>query len=406
MSFDPAAVRRDFPLLDPARNGGRLHYLDNAATAQIPLPVLATIRRHELSSRANVHRSVHRLAEAATRAYEGARTTMAGYVNAARREEIVFTSGTTAAINLVAHSFGARLAPGDEVLVSLLEHHSNIVPWQQLRDRQGIVLKAIPVTADGRLDLDRLEDLVGPRTRLLALTHASNVTGAVTDVARVVQAARAVGAEVLLDGAQMAPHGPLDVQALGVGFYAFSGHKMFGPNAIGVLWGRHDLLMAMPPFLGGGEMISHVTLERTEYARPPMRFEAGTPPIAPAVGLAAAADWLRARDLAGAEAHMAGLCRRLIAGLGGVDRVRVIGPADLRHRLPVVAFTVDGVHPHDVSQLLDSRGVMVRGGHHCAEPLAEALDIAGTTRAALALYNDATDVDALVDGVREVTRIL
>ncbi|MEC9347658.1 MAG: SufS family cysteine desulfurase [Pseudomonadota bacterium] len=406
MSFDPAAVRRDFPLLDPARHGGRIHYLDNAATAQVPLPVLDAVRRHETASRANVHRSVHRLAEAATRAFEGARVTMARYLNAARREEIVFTSGTTAAINLVAHSYGARMKPGDEVLVSLMEHHSNIVPWQMLRDRQGIVLKAIPVTQDGRLDLDRLDELVTERTRLIAVTHASNVTGAVTDVARVVAAARAVGAEVLLDGAQMAPHGPLDVQALGVGFYACSGHKMFGPNAIGVLWGRFDLLKSMPPFLGGGEMISHVTLEKTEYARPPMRFEAGTPPIAPAIGMAAAADWLSGQDLAGAEAHMVGLAGRLIDGLGGLDRVRVVGPSGLQQRLPVVAFTVDGVHPHDVSQLLDSRGVMVRGGHHCAEPLAEALGVCGTTRAALALYNDQADVDALLDGVRQVTKIL
>ncbi len=406
MAFDVAAVRAQFPILNHTADGRPpLHYLDNGATAQMPDAVLAAMQAHETTARSNVHRSVHRLAEAATRAYEGARQTMAQYVGAAA-EEIVFTSGTTAAINLVAHCFGARLQAGDEVLVSVLEHHSNIVPWQMLRDRSGIVLKALPATEDGCIDLDRLDDLVTPRTRLIALTHAANVTGAVTDVARVVEAAQSVGAEVLLDGAQMVPHGPLDVTALGVGFYCFSGHKMFGPNGIGVLRGRSDLLADMPPFMGGGEMIAHVSLDRTRYAEPPMRFEAGTPPITPAIGMAAAAEWLTGQDLAGAEAHLAALTAQAIDGLSAMQGISVIGPSGSQARLPVISFTMDPLHPHDVAQILDSHGVAVRGGHHCAQPFMDSRDIAGTVRASLALYNDADDIDALLHGLEQVRALL
>lgn len=406
MAFDVAAVRAQFPILNQRADGlPPLHYLDNGATAQMPDAVLAAMQAHETTARSNVHRSVHRLAEAATRAYEGARQTMAQFVGAAA-EEIVFTSGTTAAINLVAHCFGARLQAGDEVLVSVLEHHSNIVPWQMLRERSGIVLKALPATGDGRIDLDRLEDLVTPRTRLIALTHAANVTGAVTDVARVVEAAQTVGAEVLLDGAQMVPHGPLDVTALGVGFYCFSGHKMFGPNGVGVLWGRSDLLADMPPFMGGGEMIAHVSLDRTRYAEPPMRFEAGTPPITPAIGLAAAAEWLTGQDLAGAETHMATLTAQAMDGLSAMEGVSVIGPSGSQARLPVISFTMDPLHPHDVAQILDGHGVAVRGGHHCAQPFMDSRDIAGTVRASLALYNDTDDIHALLHGLEQVRALL
>ncbi len=406
MAFDVAAVRAQFPILNHTADGRPpLHYLDNGATAQMPDAVLAAMQAHETTARSNVHRSVHRLAEAATRAYEGARQTMAQYVGAAA-EEIVFTSGTTAAINLVAHCFGARLQAGDEVLVSVLEHHSNIVPWQMLRERSGIVLKALPATEDGCIDLDRLDDLVTPRTRLIALTHAANVTGAVTDVARVVEAAQSVGAEVLLDGAQMVPHGPLDVTVLGVGFYCFSGHKMFGPNGIGVLRGRSDLLADMPPFMGGGEMIAHVSLDRTRYAEPPMRFEAGTPPITSAIGMAAAAEWLTGQDLAGAEAHLAALTAQAIDGLSAMQGISVIGPSGSQARLPVISFTMDPLHPHDVAQILDSHGVAVRGGHHCAQPFMDSRDIAGTVRASLALYNDADDIDALLHGLEQVRALL
>jgi cysteine desulfurase / selenocysteine lyase len=394
MPFDAAATRAQFPLL--ARSG--LHYLDSGATSQMPQAVLDAVVRFETTSRANVLRSVHRLAEAATDAYEGARRDIAGYLNVAD-DEIVFTSGTTAGINLVARSFGDGLQPGDEIVVSLMEHHANFVPWQMLRDRHGIVLKILPLTGDGRLDLGALARTVTPRCRLIALTHASNVTGAVTDVAPVVAAARAVGAKVLLDGAQRLPHGPVDLKALDVDFYAFSSHKMFGPTGVGVLWARKALLEAMPPFLGGGEMIRTVTLERTIWADVPHKFEAGTPPIAQAVGLGAAVRWLRTLDWPSVSAHEMRLTQRLLDGLGQVKGTRVVGPTGLQGRIPVVSFDIDGAHPHDICQILDGYGVALRGGHHCAQPLMDHLGLAGTTRASLALYNNDADIDALLKGL-------
>lgn len=407
MSFDPHAVRAEFPLLRH-NHEPPLHYLDNAATAQVAAPVLEAIQAHETTSRANVLRGVHRLAEAATEAYGAARETVARHLNAADPDEIVFTSGCTAALNLVAHAFGATLAAGDEVVISELEHHSNIVPWQMLRDRTGIGLRVIPLTEAGQLDLTALPDIVGSRTRLIAVTHASNVTGALTEVGPVVDAARAVGARVLLDGAQHVPHARVDVQALGVDFYCFSGHKVFGPNGIGVLWGRGELLADLPPFLGGGEMIRRVSLEETSWAAPPQRFEAGTPPIAQAVGLGAALHWLGQHDIDAAGRHLEALTRRLVEGLDrlGTERVRVLGPGSGEARGPLVAFDVPGAHPHDIAQLLDARGVAVRGGHHCAQPLMDAYDLAGTTRASLALYNDATDVDAFLAALEEALRKL
>jgi cysteine desulfurase/selenocysteine lyase len=409
-AFDPTALKPRFPILAQRIGANPLHYLDNAATAQVPTDVLEAMHAHETTARANVHRSVHTLAERATQAYEAARETMATFLNAKRPEEVVFTSGATAAINLVANAFGATLATGDEVLISAIDHHSNIVPWQMLRDRAGIVLKPVRATADGRLDVHHLSSLAGPRTRLIAVTHASNVTGAVTPVAEVVAIARSVGARVLLDGCQMAPHGPLDVQALGVDFYALSGHKMFGPNGIGALWAPFELLESLPPFLGGGEMIRTVTLERTIYAKPPMRFEAGTPPIAQAVGLAAAARFLSTLDITAVETHLSRLAGRVLDGLaaldGGRGRIRVIGPEGLQGRLPVISFDIAGAHPHDICQILDEHGVALRGGHHCAQPLMEHFDLAGTTRASLALYNDDADVDALLVGLDDALRRL
>ena len=403
MAFDAAALRAEFPIFAGA---APLHYLDNAATSQTPRAVLDAVAAHEATARANVLRGVHRLAERATAAYAEARRRVARYIGAADPAEVVFTGGTTAAINLVAHAFGAGLRPGDEVVVSGLEHHSNIVPWQLLRDRAGVALKALPVTDDGRIDLSALDSLVGPATRLVAVAHVSNVTGAVCDASAVAAAARRVGARVLLDGAQAVPHGPVDVAALGADFYAFSGHKMFGPNGVGVLWARRELLESMPPFMGGGEMIGAVTLERSTWAEVPHRFEAGTPPIAQAVGLGAAAEWITALDRAAAGAHAAGLAERLLAGLAERPWVRVIGPADMRGRAPVVSFDVDGVHPHDVCAVLDSRGVAVRGGHHCAQPLMDRFGLAGATRASLAFYNAAEDVDALLAGLDEAARTL
>ncbi len=403
MPFDVATVRPQFPVLNREFDGVPLHYLDSAASAQIPQSVIDAVAHHDAARRANVLRGVHRLAEEATQAYEDARRVVARYLNANRPEEVIFTSGTTAGINLVAHSCGDQLKAGDEIVVSDLEHHSNIVPWQLLRDRRAIVLKPLPPTADGRIDLASIDEIVTDRCRLIALTHVSNVTGAVTDVARVVEAAARVGAKVLLDGAQRAPHGPLDVQALGVDFYAFSGHKAFGPNGIGALWVRWSILESLPPFLGGGEMIRQVSFERTTYADPPHRFEAGTPPIAQAVGLAAALDWISALDSEGTQAHLKALTARILDGLATLDRgrgiVRPFGPEGLQERLPVVSFVVDGAHPHDICQILDAHGCALRGGHHCAQPLMDHFDIVGTSRASLAPYNDEGDIDAMLDGL-------
>jgi cysteine desulfurase/selenocysteine lyase len=405
MSFDVAAVRARFPMLVRPPDGRALHYLDNAATSQVPQLVVDAVDGYETGARANVRRGVYRLAERATEAYEAARRSVAGYLGVGAGE-VIFTSGATAALNLVAHAFGDTLAAGDEVVISEAEHHSNIVPWQMLRDRRGVVLKVLPVTDEGRLDISALDGVVTPRCRLIAVTHVSNVTGAVTDVAAIVDAAGAVGARVLLDGAQRTPHGPLDLPALGVDFYAFSGHKMFAPTGIGVLWARRDVLEAMPPFLGGGEMIRNVSFERTTYAPPPHKFEAGTPPIAQAIGLGAACDWLTGFDWPAISAHELRLTQRLLDGLDRFEGVRVIGPADLQDRVGVISFDLAGAHPHDVCQILDGHGVAVRGGHHCAQPLVERFGLAGTTRASIAFYNDDADIDALFDGLEQAARVL
>ena len=407
MSFDPARFRALFPIFQAAFDGPALHYLDSGASAQVPQHVIDAVAHQDSTARANVKRGVHRLAEAATEAYETARLSAARYLNAPSPREVVFTGGTTGAINLVARAFGDTLGEGDEVLLSMLEHHSNIVPWQLLQMRRGIRIAVIPAAPDGRLDLDQLDRLVTPRTRLIAVTHCSNVTGALTDLPRIVDAARSVGARVLVDGAQRAPHGPVDVQALGVDFYAFSGHKAFGPNGIGVLWGRAQLLEAMPPFLGGGEMISHVSFEGSSWAPIPNKFEAGTPPIAPAVGLGAALDWLAGLDWTAILAHELRLTGRILDGLSTIPGCHLLGPAGLQQRLGVVSFALDGLHPHDVCQFVDAtHGVALRGGHHCAQPLMESCGLVGTVRASLAPYNDDGDVDALLDGLAHAIRQL
>ena len=397
--FDIAGLRAEFPILGERINGAPLHYLDNGATSQTPTAVLDAVATHETAARANVLRGVHTLAERATEAFENARKDVACYVGAPDSDELIFTGGTTSGINLVANAYGALLSEGDEIVISMLEHHSNIVPWQLLRERRGIVLNTLPATEDGRIDLDHLAETVTEKTRLIAMTHVSNVTGAVTDVARIVDAAGAVGAKVLLDGAQAVPHGPIDVAALGIDFYAFSGHKMFAPNGIGGLWAKRELLDQMPPFMGGGEMIRSVTMEKTSYAPPPHKFEAGTPPIAQAVGLAAAARWAMALDDGAVTAHVNRLMGRILEGLGARDAIRIIGPEGLQGRAPVISFYIDNVHPHDVCTILDSHGVALRGGHHCAQPLMDHFDLAGTTRASLACYNDDADVDALLAGI-------
>lgn len=407
-AFDTAALRAQYPILRQGLGDGRaLHYLDNGATGQMPQAVLDAIVAHETTARANVKRSVHTLAERATAAYDDARDTVAAYLRVPARE-VVFTAGATMAINLVAHSFGSLLKPGDAIAVSELEHHANLLPWQMLAQRQGLRLVRLPATDDGRLDVEALPRLLDPGVKLVAITHASNVTGAITPVAAVVAAARASGARVLLDGAQMAPHGPLDVPALDCDFYILSGHKLGAPNGIGVLWARTELLEAMPPFLGGGEMIRSVTFERSTYARPPQRFEAGTPPIMPAVGLAAACRFLGSIDAAAAEANLVRLTGKLIGGLRDVahNRLRLIGPADLAERLALVSFTIEGTHPHDLCQILDRHGVALRGGHHCAQVLHERFGIAGSARASLAAFNDDDDIDACLRGLDDAMRIL
>lgn len=404
MSFDAAALRSEFPLFAAAT--APLHYLDSAATSQIHRAALDALVRHEIATRANVMRGTYRLAEAATDAYENARAQAARFLNAADADEIVFTGGATAALNLVAHAFGATLRPGDEIIVSLAEHHSNFVPWQMLRERAGITLKFLPLTADGRINTGALPALVTPRCRLLAVTHCSNVTGAVTDVAAVVAAARAVGARVLLDGAQQVQHGPVDVQSLGVDFYAFSGHKCYGPGGVGVLWGRAEALAALPPFLGGGGMVGEVTPEAVTFAPPPRRFEAGTPPIAQAVGLGAALDWMRGLPWQAIHAHEQALLHRLLDGLATLPQVRVLGPTDAAARAPIVAFDVAGLHPHDVCQVLDRHGVALRGGHHCAQPLMRHFGVDGANRASIAPYTTAADIDALLAGLADAIRVL
>jgi cysteine desulfurase/selenocysteine lyase len=397
-----ASLREEFPLLAAAPE---LHYLDSAATSQIHRLALDAVVRHETASRANVSRGTHRLAEAADRAYEQARSSAARFLNAATPDEIVFTSGATSSLNLVAHAFGSTLRAGDRVVISVAEHHSNFVPWQQLRERTGIELALIPISPSGELDLAALPELIDGTCRLVAVTQCSNVTGAWTDVPEIVAAARKVGARVLLDGAQAVQHGPQDVRALGADFYAFSGHKCFGPGGVGVLWGREKLLAALPPFMSGGGMVGEVSPELTTWAAPPQRFEAGTPPIAQAVGLAAALDWMMALDWAAIHACEGRLCTRLVEGLQRIPGLRLLGP-ESGPRAPIVSFDIPGLHPHDICQVLDAHQLALRGGHHCAQPLMVALGVEACSRASIALYNDEADIAALLDGLQAVLREL
>jgi cysteine desulfurase/selenocysteine lyase len=403
VSFDPTALRRQFPLL---AGDARLHYLDNAATAQLHQTVLERLIAHATRTRANVQRGSYPLAEAASEAYANARESARRFLNAARAEEVVFTSGTTASINVFAQAFGARLAPADEIVISAAEHHSNFVPWQLLRDRSGARLRMLPLTRDGRIDLARLADFVTARCKLIAITHCSNVTGALTDLAAVRRAARAVGARVLVDGAQAAQHGAVDVQALDVDAYAFSGHKCFGPNGVGVLWVRAELLETLPPAFAGGGMVERVSLEETTFAELPARFEAGTPPIAQAVGLGAALDWMMTLPWDAIRAHEERLTRRLLGTLGEMDDVTILGPRDLHARLPIIAFNLRDIHPHDLTQVLCDYGLCLRGGHHCAQPLHAAFGLEVSVRASFAPYNDDADIDALLEGLAAARSIL
>jgi len=398
-------LRRHFPIFRHVEQP--FHFLDNAATGQICEAAAEALLHFETRARANVKRGVYRLADRATAAFDAARATMARYIGETEKNSVVFTSGATAALNIVAHGLAARLRSGDEILLTTLEHHSNIVPWQLAAEARGAVLKAIPVTDEGRLDLDQLDRLVGPKTRIIAATHVSNVTGAVTDLQRLRAAADSVDAVLVVDGAQRAPHGPIDVKSLGCDLYAFSAHKMFAATGAGVLWGKPELLESFAPLLGGGEMIKHVTFEKTSFAPPPHRFEAGTPPIGAVLAMAAAADWLATLDWRMLAEHELTLTARLLDGLQTLNGIRIIGPSGLQQRLGVVSFEVDGVHAHDICQLADQlEGVALRGGHHCCQPLMARFATDATARASLAPYNDSADIDALVRGLDRTIRLL
>jgi len=393
-------VRAQFPALGQTVHGKPLVYLDSAASAQKPLAVLDAMRAFDSHDYANVHRGVHALSQRATEAFEAARHVVARWINAPAADEVVFVRGATEAINLVAHSFlQPRLRAGDEVLVSAMEHHANIVPWQLVCTPAGARLRVMPISDDGLLDLDALPDLLTPRTRMLAITQASNVLGTVNDVAAVVRLAHARGVPVLVDGAQAVAHLPVDVQALGCDFYVFSGHKLYGPSGIGVLWGRTEWLAAMPPYQGGGDMIRSVTFESSRFADPPARFEAGTPHISGAIGLAAAMDFLRTLGWEGIAAHereLLDLAQRELCTLPGL---RIYGTAP--DKIGVIAFNVQGVHAHDLGTIADAQGVALRAGHHCAMPLMQRYGVAAMARASLAIYNDASDIHALVAAVRK-----
>lgn len=402
-AFDPEVVRADFPALHQEVNGHPLAYLDNAATTQKPRPVIEAVERFYTRDCSNIHRGVHTLSERATSAFEEARRTAAGFLGAPDPSEIVFTRGTTESINLVARGFVLpRLAPGDEVVVSWMEHHSNIVPWQIVCGEAGATLRAVPIDDRGVMDLAALDEALSERTRMVALGHISNALGTVNPIRDVVELAHARGVPVLVDGAQAAPHVPIDVTALGCDFYAFSAHKMFGPSGVGVLWGASEHLKDMAPLLGGGAMIRKVSFEGTTYAQPPSRFEAGTPNIEGVVGLAAAVDYLSSVDpspgRAALAAHERALLEHACEELGAIRGLRLIGTAPEREA--IVSFTVEGIHPHDLGTILDGRGVAIRAGHHCAQPVMERFGVPATARASFALYNTHAEVEALAAAVR------
>lgn len=396
MAFDVEAVRAQFPILSRQVNGKPLIYLDSAASAQKPRAVIDAMTAVMEGSYSNVHRGLHTLANETTDAYEAARKSVAKFINAGE-DEIVFTKGGTEAINLVAAGLGASLVPGDEILLTVMEHHANIVPWHFLRERKGVVLKFVPVLDDGTLDLAAIPDLLTERTKVVALTQMSNVLGTINPVAEIARMAHDAGAKVLVDGCQGVVHLDIDVKALDVDYYVFSSHKLYGPTGIGVLYGKRAALADLPPYQGGGEMIGEVRLEAITYADPPHRFEAGTPPIIEAIGLGAAIEWLNTIDRKAAAEHEARLYARVREGLKGYNWLRVIGEAPGKGA--IMAFTVDGAHAHDVAQILDRYGVAVRAGTHCAEPLMRRFGLTASARASFALYNTEGEADAFVDAL-------
>jgi len=402
--WDVERIRKDFPILNQEVHGRPLVYLDNAATTQKPHAVIEALERYYATDNANVHRGVHLLSERATQAYEGTRSRIRRFLNAAEDREIVFVRGTTEAINLVAQTYGRRMVgPGDEILITALEHHSNIVPWQMLCEEKGAALRVAPIDDAGEVDVEAYERLLGPRTRLVAIAHCSNALGTVLPIDRMIEAAHSQGVPVLVDGAQAMAHVHVDVQALGCDFYAFSGHKVYGPTGIGALYGKAALLESMPPFQGGGDMIKAVTFEKTVYNDLPYKFEAGTPNIAGAIGLGAALEYLDGlgRDRAAAYEHE--LLAYGTERLSAVPGVRLIGTA--REKASVLSFVVEGAHAHDVGTILDREGIAVRTGHHCAMPVMTRFGLAATTRASVALYNTREELDALCAGLGKVREI-
>lgn len=400
-AFEVERIRQDFPLLGEKIRGKPLVYLDNAATSQKPHVVIDTIRQFLSTYNSNVHRGVHQLSERATEAYEQARTRVQGFINAAESREIIFVRGTTEAINLVAQSYGrTHIGTGDEIVISAMEHHSNIVPWQILCEQTGAVLRVVPINDDGEMLLDEYVTLLTPRTRLVAVAHVSNALGTINPVREIIRLARRQGVPVLVDGAQAVPHLKVDVRELDCDFYAFSGHKVFGPTGIGVLYGRARLLEAMPPYQGGGDMIKSVTFAKTVYNDLPYKFEAGTPHISGVIGLGAALDYLDGVGLDRVAAYEHELLVHATAALSAIPGVRIIGTA--KEKASVVSFVVDGVHAHDIGTVLDHEGIAIRAGHHCAMPVMQRFGVPATARASLAFYNTREEVDALVRGIHKV----
>jgi cysteine desulfurase/selenocysteine lyase len=400
-TLDVALIRQDFPILSQLVRGKRLVFLDSAASAQKPRSVMDAERDIYEAGYANVHRGVYWLSQRATDEFEAVREKVRRLLNARETREIVFVRGATEAINLIAQSFGrVFLSAGDEVLITHMEHHSNIVPWQMLREEKGVVLKVAPIDDAGELDLDAFENLIGPRTKLIAVTHVANALGTVVPIEKVIRLAKEHGIPVLIDGCQAVPHQAVDVQALDCDFYVFSGHKLYGPTGIGVLYGKARLLQTMPPWQGGGDMIRSVTFERTEYNELPWKFEAGTPHIIGAVGLGAAIDYVQSIGYDAIGAHETALLAYALRGLSKINSLRIIGQP--RHRSGVISFALGEVHPHDIGTILDQDGICVRAGHHCAQPTMDRFGVSATARASFGIYNDRDDVDALVAGLRKV----
>jgi cysteine desulfurase / selenocysteine lyase len=405
-AFKAEQYRQDFPILAQRIHGHPLAYLDNAASTQKPRMVIEAMQRFMENDYANIHRGVHELSMRATDKYEAARETVRRFLNAKRAEEIIFVRNGTEAVNLVAATWGRKnLKQGDEVVITTLEHHSNIVPWQMLRDEKGITLRVVPVTDSGEVRIEDVKAVITPRTKLVAVAHVSNVLGTVLPIAEIIQAAHAVGALALIDGCQSVARISVDVQALDADFYVFSGHKLYGPTGIGVLYGKYDLLENMPPYQGGGGMIASVTFDETTYREPPFRFEAGTPAIVEAVGLAAAIDYVMAIGLSRIGRHEDELLHYAIEKLRKINSLQIIGDTQNGHRAGVLSFTMKGAHPHDIGTILDRQGVAIRAGHHCAQPLMERFGVPATARASFGLYNTKADVDALVAALEKVREI-